>query len=384
MSRIEISPTLAISMEAEQLRAKGSQLADFGAGEPFFATPEHIKNAAKAALDANFTKYTVVSGIAELRDAIRNRHREDFGSDYQRDEVIATSGGKLALFEAFQALIDHGDEVVIPTPYWVSFKDIVQYAGGVPVFVEARREDGYNVSAAMIEAAFTPRTKVLLLNSPNNPSGAVIPKAELQAIVRLAVERGIWVVSDECYAYLDYTGDDFSVGSMLDLKERLIIVGSLSKTYAMTGWRLGYAMAPAPMVKQMQKFQSQSTSNPTSFVQKAAIAALTGPQDCVRQMRAEYQRLGKRMADALNQIEGLCCNTPNGAFYLYPDVTAYFGRGGIQSAADIARRLLHEAHVVVVPAEAFGTKNEIRLSYAASQETIDIGMERMQKFFREL
>jgi len=384
INRIEISATLAITMEAEQLRAAGNDLTDFGAGEPHFSTPQHIKDAAIAAIQNNFTKYTAVGGTLELRDAIRARHKADFGSDYARDEVMASTGGKHVLFNAFQVLVEHGDEVIIPVPYWVSFKDIVQYSGGVPVFVQCDESRGYQLTAAMIEQAITPKTKVILLNSPSNPSGAVMAPKEMQAIVRLARERGIWVVSDECYVYLNYTGEYFSTGSMMDCKDNLVVAGSLSKTYAMTGWRMGYALAPKAVIKAMQKLQSQSTSNPTSIVQKAAVAAMTGSQVCVAEMRADYIQLRDHILDELATIPDVTCNKPEGAFYVYPNIGKYLGRKGIDSAAEMSRRLLHEAHVVTVPGEAFGTEHHLRFSYATSLKEIERGMDRVRAFFKGL
>src|SRR3954468_6023997 len=248
---IDVSATLAVVNEAEKLRSAGADLVDFGAGEPHFATPQFIKDAAIAAIQQDFTKYTAVGGTAELRDAIVKRHATDFGSNYAREEVIAATGGKQALFNAVQVLIDHGDEVIIPVPYWVSFKDIVQYAGGVPVFVQTDESQGFALTSKMIEQALTPRTKMILINSPSNPSGAVVSTEDMRAIVELARQRNLWLMSDECYVYLNYTGERFSVGSITDAKDRMVIIGSLSKTYAMTGWRLGYALGPKPIISAM-------------------------------------------------------------------------------------------------------------------------------------
>ena len=236
------------------------------------------KTRPSAAIQNNFSKYTAVGGTSELRDAIVRRHTADFKSEYRREECMASVGGKHALFNAIQVLVDHGDEVILPVPYWVSFKDIVRYAGGNCVLLEADESQGFRVTAEMISRLVTPRTKMIILNSPSNPSGAVMSPKDLKAVVQLAAERGIWVLSDECYVYLNYTGENFSVGSLREFRERMVIIGSLSKTYAMTGWRLGYALAPAVVLSAMQKLQSQSTSNPTSIVQKAAVAALNGPQ----------------------------------------------------------------------------------------------------------
>jgi aspartate aminotransferase len=384
IQRIEVSATMAVSAEAEKLRATGADLVDFGAGEPHFPTPQYIKDAAIAAINNNFTKYTAVGGIAELRDAIVKRHASDFGSDYKREECTASVGGKHALFNAIQVLVDHGDEVILPVPYWVSFKDIIRYAGGEPVYIPTNEAHDFQLTADMVERAITPRTKMIVLNSPNNPSGAVMDPEDMTSVLRLAHERGIWVISDECYVYLNFTGRLFSAGSVTDVKERLLIIGSLSKTYAMTGWRLGYALGPASVIAAMHKLQSQSTSNPTSIVQKAAVAALNGPQDCVQEMRAGYIKLRDKVVTGLRAIPGLTCAAPNGAFYAYPNVSHYFGRGGMNSACDAARKLLHEAHVVVVPGEAFGTQEHVRISYAVSEQNVERGLERMRQFFAGL
>jgi aspartate aminotransferase len=380
VQRIEISATSAMVNEAEKLRANGIDLVDFGAGEPHFPTPQHIKDAAIAAIQANFTKYTAVGGTAELRDAIVQRHAADLGSDYRREEVMASVGGKHALFNVVQALVDHGDEVIIPVPYWVSFKDIVRYAGGTCAFVETDESKNFSLTAAMVERAITPRTKLIILNSPCNPSGAVMSPEAIEEIVRLAAQRGIWVVSDECYVYLNFTGRKFSAGSLHECHDRLVVVGSLSKTYSMTGWRLGYTLAPASVINAMLKLQSQATSNPTSIVQKAAVAALKGPQQCVEEMRLEYIRLRDRITLGLRSVPGVHCTQPDGAFYAYPNVSAFF-RPGLESASQVSNRLLREAHVVTVPGEAFGTREHIRISYATSTAELDRGLERLRKFF---
>jgi len=384
IQRIEVSATMAVSAEAEKLRATGADLVDLGAGEPHFSTPQHIKDAAIAAINNNFTKYTAVGGIAELRDAVIKRHAADFGSDYAREECTASVGGKHALFNAIQVLVDHGDEVILPVPYWVSFKDIIRYAGGEPVLIPTDEARDFQLTAEMVERAITPRTKMIILNSPNNPSGAVMDPKDMTSVLRLAHDRGIWVVSDECYVYLNFTGRLFSAGSVTDVKERLLLMGSLSKTYAMTGWRLGYTLGPAPVISAMQKLQSQSTSNPTSIVQKAAVAALSGPQDCVESMRRDYIKLRDKVVAGLRAIPGITCAAPNGAFYAYPNLSHYFGRGGMNSACDAARKLLHEAHVVTVPGEAFGTQEHVRLAYAVSEQTLERGLDRMRQFFAGL
>jgi len=384
INRIEPSATMAVVAEADKLRQQGIDVVDFGAGEPHFSTPQHIKDAAIAAIQANFSKYTAVGGTAELRDAIVRRHAADFGSDYRREESIASVGGKHALFNAIQVLVDHGDDVILPVPYWVSFKDIVRYAGGNCVLLETDEQDGFRVTAEMIERLVTPRTKLIILNSPSNPSGAVMSPEDLANVVRLAAQRGIWVISDECYVYLNYAGKNFSVGSLREYRDRMVVVGSLSKTYAMTGWRLGYALAPAQIVAAMQKLQSQSTSNPTSIIQKAAVAALNGPQQCVEGMRREYIQLRDHVVKGLRSIPGVKCTLPEGAFYAYPNISAFLGRGGIKTASDLAGNLLRQGHVATVPGEGFGTKGHIRVSYATSVAELDRGLERMRNFLSAL
>jgi aspartate aminotransferase len=384
INRIEPSATMAVVAEAEKLRSQGVDVVDFGAGEPHFATPQHIKEAAIAAIQGNFTKYTAVGGTVELRDAIVHRHAIDFDSDYRREESMASVGGKHVLFNAISVLVEHGDEVILPVPYWVSFKDMVRFAGGTPVLLHTDENNGFKISVEMVERLITPRTKMIILNSPSNPSGAVTSPEEMSAIAKMAAQRGIWVISDECYVYLNYTARRFSVGAVRECRDRMIVVGSLSKTYAMTGWRLGYALAPAAVITAMQKLQSQSTSNPTSIVQKAAVAALKGPQKCVEEMRSEYIHLRDHVVNGLRSIPNVSCTMPEGAFYAYPNVSAFFGRNGVRSASDVASRLLRESHVAVVPGEGFGTMDHIRVSYATSEAELNRGLERMRKFFASL
>jgi len=384
INRIQVSATMAVVAEACKLRETGADLVDFGAGEPHFSTPEHIKAAAIEAIHQNFSKYTPVPGTQGLRKAIVARHAADFGSHYKPEESIASTGGKHALFNAIQVLVDHGDDVILPVPYWVSFKDIIEYAGGRSVLVETDEANNFRLTAKMVEDAVTPRTKAIILNSPNNPSGGVMTPEDLRSIVEFAHQRGIFVISDECYVYLNYAGKPYSVGSITSAKEHLVIIGSLSKTYAMTGWRLGYALAPAPIVAAMSKLQGQQTSNPASIVQKAAIEALSGPQQCIQEMRTEYIRLRDRIVPGLTAVPGITCTRPEGAFYAYPNISQILGRGGMNSAGDVAHRLLHEAHVVTVPGEAFGSGEHIRISYATSEKEIERGLERMKKFFAAL
>jgi aspartate aminotransferase len=384
IGRIEVSATLAVAAEAAKLRAQGANLVDFGAGEPHFATPRHIKDAAIAAIDANFTRYTVVQGIPDVRKAIVERHAADFGSDYAIDEAIFTTGGKQALFNTLQILVDHGDEVILPVPYWVSFKDIIQYAGGKVVFLETKEAENFRITADAIEKAITPKTKAIILNSPSNPAGSVVSAEDLERIVHLAHERKIFLLLDECYVYLNYAGKPVSAGSFTWAKEHMVVLGSLSKTYAMTGWRAGFALASKQVVANLSKLQSQSTSNATSFVQKGAIAALTSSQECVSEFRAEFIDLRDHMLAKLAEIPGVTCTKPEGAFYVYPNISAFLGKGGVKTSTELATRLLHEAHVVTVPGEAFGTAEHIRLSYPVTKQNIDEGTRRIGEFLAKL
>jgi aspartate aminotransferase len=384
IERIEVSATMAITAEALKMKAAGIDLADFGAGEPHFSTPQHIKDAAIDAITKNFTRYTAVAGIPEVRKAIVERHKADFGTDYAVDECVFSAGGKLAIFNAVEVLIDHGDEVIVPTPFWVSYKDIIEFASGVPVFVETSEAENFRVTAAMIEAAITPRTKAIILNTPSNPSGAVLSSEDVYAIVQMAHKRGVYVLLDECYVYLTFADEIFSGASLTECMEHVIVLGSLSKTYAMTGWRAGFALGPKKIIAAMSKLQSQSTSNAASMVQRASIAALSSSQECVTEMRADYIKLRDRILAGFKTIPGLTCTVPEGAFYVYPNISAFLGKGGITTASDLASKLLTEAHVVTVPGEPFGTHEHIRLSYAVSADVIDKGVERLREFLAKL
>ena len=384
ISRISVSSTLAVVQKAAQLRASGVSLVDFGAGEPDFPTPDNIKRAAIEAINQNFTKYTPTSGIKELKEAIVARHATDFGSNYKIEECLVTVGGKQAIFEAVVALINHGDEVVLPVPYWVSYLDIVNYAGGKAVPLETREGDKFQVRAADVEKLITPKTRLIIVNSPNNPTGAVIPDEEMEKILALAKRRNVLLMTDECYCQFLYDGrKPFSLGHSGD-RDHLIITGSLSKTYAMTGWRVGFALGAKDLLSNMLNLQSHSTSNPTSISQKAAVEALRGPQDSVQTMLAEYQRRRDKIVAGLRAIPGITCAMPAGAFYVYPNVGAYLKKDGIADCKVLVDRLLEEAHVAVVPGPGFGTDEHVRLSYATSMENIEEGLQRMKKFFSEL
>jgi aspartate aminotransferase len=384
INRIEPSATLAVVNEAARLRGEGVDLVDLGAGEPHFGPPPAIRAAVVEAAQQGSSKYTHVAGTIELRQAIASRHAADFGTDYKPSEVVAATGGKQALFNAIQVLIDHGDEVIVPVPYWVSFKDIVQYAGGKCVFVETDENKGFTLTADMVERAITPRTKAIILNSPNNPTGAAFDSGEMRAIVEMATQRGIYVIDDECYVHLQYDGEPFSAAAVPGTREHVVVIGSLSKTYAMTGWRLGYAMGSAAVVSAITKLQSQSTSNPSSLIQRAGVAALDGSQDCIAEMKQDYMRLRDIALQGLSGIPGVRCQRPHGAFYAYPNIGAYIGKRGIGSAAELARKLLVDAHVVTVPGEAFGTTEHIRLSYATSADQLRRGIERIKAYLKSL
>ncbi|TAM84162.1 MAG: pyridoxal phosphate-dependent aminotransferase [Acidobacteria bacterium] len=384
ISRISVSSTLAVVQKAAQLRASGVSLVDFGAGEPDFPTPDNIKKAAIEAINQNFTKYTPTSGTKELKEAIVERHAKDFGSDYRIEECLVTVGGKQAIFEAVAATINHGDEVILPVPYWVSYLDIVNYAGGRVVPIETREAEGFQLRAAEVERLITPKTRLIIVNSPNNPTGAVVPDDEMEKLLALAKNRNVLLMSDECYCQFLYDGrKPFSLGRSGD-RDHLIITGSLSKTYAMTGWRVGFALGSKSLMSNMLNLQSHSTSNTTSISQKAAVEALRGPQDSVRMMLAEYQRRRDKIVAGLRAIPGITCANPAGAFYVYPNVGAYLKKNGTANCQMLVDRLLEEAHVAVVPGPGFGTDEHVRISYATSMENIEEGLQRMKRFFTEL
>jgi aspartate aminotransferase len=375
---------MAVMAKADKMKASGVSVVDFGAGEPDFPTPENIKRAAIEALNQNFTKYTPAGGTRDLKAAIVERHAKDFGSDYTPEECIVTVGGKHAIFGAILSTVNHGDEVILPVPYWVSFLDIINYAGGKPVLLETREEENFVLRADAVEKLVTPKTKMVIVNSPNNPSGAVVPPEEMEKLLALAVRRNLILMSDECYCQFLYEGrKPFSIGSS-ENRENLIIVGSLSKTYAMTGWRVGFALADSRVTGSMLKLQSHSTSNPTSIAQKAAVEALRGPQDSVRMMLAEYQKRRDRIVKGLRAIPGLQCNMPEGAFYAYPNVGAHLKKNGLGTTTVLAEKLLEQANLALVPGEAFGTNAHVRISYATSQEQIDEGLRRLKEFFAKL
>jgi len=387
INRIQISPTAAVIAEADRLKLQGVDIADFGPGEPDFPTPDHIKKAAILAIEGNKTKYTPTGGIMPLREAICAWHKRELGSDYAPKECIVTVGGKHGIFNVISVLVQAGDEVIIPGPYWVSFPDIVKYAGGTPVYVQTRPEEGFSVKAAAIEKAITPKTKLLILNSPSNPTGGVVPPDEYARILAVCKKHNVWLMGDECYSHFTYAPHKpFSIASAPDSKNNVIIIGSVSKTFAMTGWRIGYTLGPAELVQALTKLQSQSTSNPTSIAQYAAVAAMTGPMDSIPVMLAEYDRRRKRIVEGLNAIPGVKCEMPGGAFYAFPNVAAHLSGGESGHAiamdtAELAKLLLDKARVALVAGEGFGAPGYLRLSYATSIERIDEGLRRLDRFF---
>jgi aspartate aminotransferase len=380
ISSISVSSTMKVASDAERLRGEGVDVVDFGAGEPDFPTPDNIKQAAIRALEQNFTKYTPAGGTAELKKAICERHAQDFGTDYKPNECLVTVGGKHVIFNLMQALINPGDEVVIPVPYWVTYKDVVNYAGGKCVFVDTDEAQGFTLTAAMVEPHLNERTKMVLINSPSNPSGAVMDRGEFEKIFKLAQSRGIYLMTDECYCKFLYDSEPYSIASMPGAKETVLVAGSLSKTYAMTGWRIGFGLVPPSIVAAMTKLQSHSTSNPTSISQKAAVEALRGPQDSVGVMLAEYHKRRDFVVQRLRAIPGVRCAEPRGAFYAYPNLSVVLGKHGISNTLVLAERLLAEAHVAVVPGEAFGTEQHVRISYATSMAELERGLDRIHQF----
>src|SRR5205807_869969 len=378
VSRMKASSTLAAMQAAEAMRTAGVDVVDLGAGEPDFDTPQNIKDAAAEAMRAGKTKYTPTAGTRQLQQAIIDMYRRDFKADYERNEVMATSGGKQAIFNAVVSLINPGDEVLIPKPYWVTFPEIVTFARGRSVFIETE-DNGFVLTAEMVNRAITPKTKLIILNSPSNPSGRVIPPSELRKIMEIIAEHDLYAVSDECYLRFVYPpAEVFSAASFRsELRKRLCIAGSFSKTYAMTGWRVGYSLANADWTRAMLKVQGHSTSNATSISQAAAIEALNGPQDSVATMLAEYTRRRGWLLNALNEISGLRCPQPEGAFYAFPDVRDCLKKG--ETSDDFVNQLLKKEQTVVTDGAAFGAEGFIRISYATSLDRLQEGVKRIRR-----
>ena len=375
---------MKVAADAAKLRARGRDIVDFGPGEPDFPTPENVKRAAVRAIHDDFTRYTSAGGTQELRQAICERHAADFGTSYTPSECVASVGGKHALFNLLQALVDPGDEVVIPIPSWATFQDIVTYCGGAAVTAPAEEAEGFAITAALIERHLTDKTCAVILNSPCNPTGAVIPPEEWHRIYGLTSKRGIWLITDECYAHLAYETSPYSAASIRGARSTVIVAGSLSKTYAMTGWRIGFALAPPLVVSAVTKLQSQSTSNPNSVAQKAAVEALRGPQDFRAEMLAEYRRRRDFALDQVRCIPCVRCHQPGGAFYLFPNIRAALQGKWIQDTTQFAVQLLDPAGVGVVPGEAFGSRDHIRITFAVSRRDLERGLLRLREFITGL
>lgn len=387
---ISPSPTLVIDSKAKAMKKKGIDVVGFGAGEPDFDTPEYIRNAAKAALDEGMTRYTPSSGTLELRTAICEKLKRDNGLEYEPDQIVVSNGAKHSLFNICQTILDPGDEVIIPEPFWVSYPELVQIAGGVPVMVHGHEENDFLVSADDMKPYITPRTKAIILNSPNNPNGCVWPREMLEDIARLAVENQLFVISDEIYEKLVYDGEKhISIASLgEEIKAQTFVVNGFSKAYAMTGWRLGYCAGPTNVMKAVGALQSHATSNPNSIAQYAGYVALSGGDDIIAAMVAEFDRRRKHIVSRINAIPGLSCRMPKGAFYVMMNISELIGAAQgdkvIRSSTDFAELLLENAKVAVVPGLGFGSDMHVRLSYATSMENIDRGLDRIAQFVGSL
>lgn len=383
VSAIKPSATLAMNAKAVAMRQAGVDVISFGVGEPDFDTPEHIRKEAVRAMEDGFTRYTAAGGIPELKDAIIEKFKQDNGLNYERDAVMVSCGGKHCLYNIAQAILNPGDEVIIPAPYWVSYPPIAILAGAKPVIVNTEEANDFKLSPEALEQAITPRTKILVLNSPSNPTGGVYTQSELEALAEIVARHPMFVVSDEIYEKLIF--DDRSFFSIAQvsgaLQSKTFVVNGLSKTYAMTGWRIGYVAGPREVIAGMTKIQSQSTSNPNSIAQRAGIAALNGPQDSVEEMKQAFDERRKYIVSRLNSMEGVHCNTPAGAFYAFADFSHYYNMDYngqvVQGSAALCEYLLTEARVALVPGIAFGADDFIRFSYATGLETIKKGIDRI-------
>ncbi len=390
VTSIQPSPTLAVNAKAAELRSQGVDIISFGVGEPDFDTPEHVCRAGIEAIQQGFTRYTAADGIPELKQAVADKFKRDNGLDYHTDQVIINAGGKHSGYLVFQALLNEGDEVIIPAPYWVSYPPMVVLAGGKPVIVPTRQEDDFKLQLDDLKAAFTPRTRALILNSPNNPTGSAYSAEELRPLAQACAEAGVLVVSDEIYESILFDGLEFTSTAALggQIFEHTITLNGVSKAYAMTGWRIGYMAGPKELIKACAKIQSQSTSNPCSIAQKAALAALTGPQDCIQEMGSEFQKRRDYIMERVLAIPGVTCPRPQGAFYCMPNLSAYYGKKAgervIQNSVDMSGYILEVGHVATVAGAAFGEDNCIRLSFATSMELIEKGMDRIQQALSQL
>lgn len=387
-SAVQASSTMAIDALAKQMKAEGVDVVGFGAGEPDFNTPDHIKAAADQAIADNVTRYTPASGTVALKQAVCQRMKEDCGLDYKPSQVVVTSGAKHCVYIALRALVDPGDEVILPAPFWVSYLELIKMVGGVPVVVTAQESAGFKMTAEQLAAAITPRTKALILNNPSNPTGMVYSQEELAAIARVCVERDIYVISDEIYYGLLYDGvKSVSFASLgEDVKERTILINGVSKSYAMTGWRIGYLLSNEKIAKVMGNFLSHSTGSPSSVSQAASVAALNGPQDCVEEMRRAFEERRNYIVSRVNAIDGVSCIKPQGAFYIMMNVEKQLGRTLhgelIKTGDDFSAALLKHGLVATVPCSGFGAPSFVRWSYATSMENIKKGMDRLEEFLK--
>lgn len=387
---ISASPTMAIDAQAKKMVKEGIHIISFGVGEPDFDTPKHIKSAAAQALAKGFTKYTPVAGIDDLKEAIKDKLSNENGLDYQTSQIVVSNGAKHSLFNAIQVLINPGDEVVLPAPYWVSYAEMVKLAGGIPRVVITREENDFKLTPAELEAVINPSTKLLILNSPSNPTGSVYNRDELQALADCLVRHQLIVISDEIYEKLVYDElEHVSLASLgPEIKELTIVVNGVSKSYSMTGWRIGYAAAPASVAKAMADLQSHATSNPNSFAQWGAVEAIRGSQTPVKEMVAEFKKRRDYILERLSAIPGITCRKPGGAFYAFPNISAAFGHSyqgeEIRDSADLARIMLSHGRIAVVPGIAFGVNDYLRLSYATSQENIEEGLNRFEQVWQTL
>jgi len=385
MDQVAMSPTMKGTIAAQRLRREGKDVVDLGAGEPDFPTPEHICAAGKAAIEAQRTKYTANMGTLELREAVAARYRLDYGVEYAADQVVITAGGKQALFHAALGLLGPGDDVVTHAPGWPTIVEQIKLAGARPIVARTRPEQGFVPSAEVLLGALTPNTRAIIINSPGNPTGALLSEADARTVAAEAARRGLWVVIDLCYERLIYDGVPHNLPAIFGevMKDRLILAGSASKAYAMTGWRLGWTVGPKEFSSGANALQSHTTSNASSISQYAALAALTGPQQCVTDMLSEYQRRRDQVLAWLGEEPRLTCQVPQGAFYVFPDVGAFLSPDGLRTSADFCDALLDEEHVVTTPGEAFDTPGFLRLSYATSLERLREGVTRMIRFARK-
>lgn len=387
---IKPAVTLALAAKAQAIRAEGIDLVNFTAGEPDFDTPQRIKDAAVQALKNGMTKYTDVRGIGPLRQAIAEKYKREYGLEYRKEQVLVSCGGKHALYNLLQALLNEGDEVVIPSPYWVSYSDMTLLAGGIPKIVPTKEETGFRITPEELKAALAPETRVFILNSPSNPTGAAYGREELEALAGVLERHDCWIISDDIYEKIVYDGFRFHSIAAINpkLRDRAIIANSVSKTYAMTGWRIGYALGPAEIISAAGNIQSQSTSNPNSIAQAAALEAIQGPQDEVQMMVREFHKRRDLIVQKLNRIPGFRCFNPQGAFYAFPNVSSLLGKAikgkKLGSASDLAQYFLEEARVLAVPGEDFGSSENIRFSYATSLEEIEKGCRRIEEAVKKL